>query len=612
MQFPEDYFENRMKWRYGVVAGVFLMIFSLYPQLKLWYVRGSEWQGHYAYNDIDEVAYAAYVKALIDGRPRLNDPYTGRDQLFEKSQEESVFSIQFAAPYTIAIPARILNISAPTAMWLSGAIAAFLIGLTLFWLFGLIFKDSLFAMTGALVTISAGALAAGEGAIAEIFGIFFPAYPYFPGFRRYVPILPLLAFFATVGCVWKMINEQELNKRKVFCFLALIGFSYCVFSYFYIWTSAIAWFLALALIFFILRPKNWLADFQAVSVLILGCLLVLLPYAILLSRRSHTLDQVQLLVFSREPDLMRMPELICFFLIAVVILLLLTKVTDLNDKLTLFTLSLLVVPPITFNQQIITGRVLQPIHYQVFIGNYITTLGLMLVLGILWRHFRQHQKITQAVLVALASLSIIWGFVECHYTVKPLDEANVWRDEAVKIGKRLTELAKTESGNSVVYSPDLIQGDDMPTLAPQSVLWARHQHIFPGVTWQENKERYYQHLYFQGVDKEGLTYLLTEGDFVSIIALFGWGKHTDRLNPEYKPLTYGEVYEEVERFDEYIRNFNPRKSPDTILSYMVIPADWESDFDFSNIDRWYVRSEPEIHGKYLLYYLSLKECLSCP
>lgn len=41
---------------YGAIAGLFLMIFSLYPQIKLWYVRGYEWQGHYAYNDIDEVA----------------------------------------------------------------------------------------------------------------------------------------------------------------------------------------------------------------------------------------------------------------------------------------------------------------------------------------------------------------------------------------------------------------------------------------------------------------------------------------------------------------------------------------------------------------------------
>ena len=106
----------KLRWRFGVIAGIFLAIFCLYPQFKMLYLRGSEWNGHYAYNDIDEVAYASYVRALMDGRPRKNDPYTGRDQTPETPQPESLFSIQFAAPYTIAIPARILGIGTPWAM----------------------------------------------------------------------------------------------------------------------------------------------------------------------------------------------------------------------------------------------------------------------------------------------------------------------------------------------------------------------------------------------------------------------------------------------------------------------------------------------------------------
>lgn len=106
----------KLRWRYGLIAGLFLAIFSLYPQMKMVYLRGEEWNGNYAYNDIDEVAYSAYVRALIDGRPRKNDPYTGKDQSAETPQDESLFSIQFAAPYTIALPARVLGIGAPWAM----------------------------------------------------------------------------------------------------------------------------------------------------------------------------------------------------------------------------------------------------------------------------------------------------------------------------------------------------------------------------------------------------------------------------------------------------------------------------------------------------------------
>jgi len=35
----------KLRWRFGIVAGLFLAIFSLYPQFKLLYNRGSEWNG---------------------------------------------------------------------------------------------------------------------------------------------------------------------------------------------------------------------------------------------------------------------------------------------------------------------------------------------------------------------------------------------------------------------------------------------------------------------------------------------------------------------------------------------------------------------------------------
>ena len=73
------------------------------------YLRGAEWNGHYAYNDIDEVAYAAYLKALIDGRPRKNDPYTGRDDSPENPQPESLFRYNLPGLTRSRYPARIFG-----------------------------------------------------------------------------------------------------------------------------------------------------------------------------------------------------------------------------------------------------------------------------------------------------------------------------------------------------------------------------------------------------------------------------------------------------------------------------------------------------------------------
>ena len=629
----------KLRWQFGIIAGIFLAIFTLYPQMKMLYLRGDDWQGHYAYNDIDEVAYASYVRALIDGRPRKNDPYSGRDDSPETPQPESLFSIQFAAPYTIAIPARIFGIGAPWAMTLAGAFAGFLAALAVFWVIGKLTGDSWFAMAASLAVFCFGSLAAGEGAISEIFFDGF-SYPYFPGFRRYIPAMGFPAFFAMCGFVWMMLrssgqwtvdsrqlengnpdaeartleSEKQIsnfkfqisNSRLIYGALATVCFAFTVYSYFYIWTTAAAWLACLILVWLVERPVSVRDDLKALLGLGAAWVGVLLPYAYMLSNRSQTMDEVQLLVHTRMPDLFRVPEYISFAVLILLIAGLATKLIEMKDRSTLFALSLALVPIAVFNQQIITGRSLQPIHYQVFIGNYAALLALMATIGILWRsRLNMNALAPKAACSAVAVLAIFWGFVECHYTVRVLDEANIERDKGLPVAKRLEELAKNDPypHRTTVLAYDMIQSDDLPTVAPQNVLWARHQHVFAGLTWQESKERYYQYLYYSNVDEKGLDYLLKK-DFVSMIALFGWGRHTDRLSSESKPLTYGEIAEEVRKYGDYVRNYTAEVATDPKLSYVVVRA--AGGTDMANLDKWYARDDGEVIGDYILYRVNLR------
>lgn len=598
----------KLKWRFGVVAAIFLAVFCLYPQLKMFYMRGGEWNGHYAYNDIDEVAYASYVRALIDGRPRKNDPYTGRDQTPETPQPESLFSIQFAAPYTIAIPARIFGVGTPWAMTIAGGLAGFLAALAVFWFLGVLTSDSWFAMVGALATFALGALAAGEGALPEILFDGF-SYPYFPGFRRYIPALTMPAFFAMVGCVWMFLKTDEdaaVRRRLLYGGLATACFAYCVYSYFYTWTTAFAFLGCLFISWILERPETFWKDIKALGVLAAAWIAVLLPYAYLLSQRTDSMDNVQLLVHTRMPDLNRMPEWIAIATLFLIVFGMLKKVISIRDPATLFAIALALVPFAVFNQQVITGRALQPIHYQVFIGNYVAVLGFVVAVGLLWRN-KLGQGRTSVRIICSAAMLIVaaWGFVECHYTVRVLDEANVDRDKALPVAKRLEELAASEPDphRSTVLSYDWLFADDMPSIAPQNILWSRHQHVFAGLSWEESKERYYQQLNYQGVDEKGLDRLL-KTDFVSQIALFGWGRHTDRLTTESKPLTYGEIAEEVERYRVYRTNFGKEQASHPLIRYVVVP---NSDrFDLSKLDEFYDLDEGEIVGSHTIYKARLK------
>ncbi len=606
----------KLRWRFGVLAGIFLAIFCLYPQMKMAYLRGGEWNGHYAYNDIDEVAYASYVRALIDGRPRKNDPYSGRDHTAEAPQPESLFSIQFAAPFTIAIPARIFGIGTPWAMTIAGAVAGFLAALAAFWFLGRLTGDNWYAMAAGLGVFAFGTLAAGEGAVSEIFFDGF-SYPYFPGFRRYIPALGMPAFFVFIGLVWKIVNRQSPagddagsveNRIQAtgHIILAIAAFAFCVYTYFYTWTTAAAFLGCVFLVWLIERPEGWKEDIKRLSIVAAGCIVSLLPYAYLLSQRGETMDHVQLLVYTRMPDFFRFPEYVSFAVLLMIIAGLAFKLFELKDRAVLFLLSLALVAFVVFNQQVITGRSLQPIHYQVFIGNYVAALAVFVAVGLLWRSkLGQGRTSVKIISSAVFALAIFWGFVECHYTVRVLDEANIERDKALPVAKRLEELANQfpDPHRTTVLSFDGIFADDMPSVAPQNILWARHQHVFAGLSWEESKERYYQQLYYSGATEKTLDWLL-KNDFVSQIALFGWGRHTDRLSVDSKPLTYGEINVEVKRFGEYVQNFSRENAARPIVHFVVKRA--SDDVDLSNLEQWYELGEGESIGEHILYRPQLR------
>src|SRR5258705_3536837 len=138
-----------------VTAFLMAMITSM-PQIHLWYVRGSEWNGSCAYSDWDELAYVAYTNALIQGRPRRNDPFSGRDN----SQFETLFSIQFLPAYAVAIPARLIGISADRAFMLILPLATIATFLVVWWLLLEITRNPKLAIVGAICVLSLGTAAA--------------------------------------------------------------------------------------------------------------------------------------------------------------------------------------------------------------------------------------------------------------------------------------------------------------------------------------------------------------------------------------------------------------------------------------------------------------------
>ncbi len=160
--FLEGYLPCKKVLFWALLAGIIISAYSLAPQIQLWGIRGNAWNGVYAYHDHDEMQYAAYIQTLIDGKPRRNSPYTGREDSTENPLDESLFSIQFLAFYPITLPARILGVSSSKAMIYFSVIIGFFSAFALFWMLYLLFDDPFLSFVGTVFVFSSGVLISGQ------------------------------------------------------------------------------------------------------------------------------------------------------------------------------------------------------------------------------------------------------------------------------------------------------------------------------------------------------------------------------------------------------------------------------------------------------------------
>jgi hypothetical protein len=198
-----------------------------------------------------------------------------------------------------------------------------------------------------------------------------------------------------------------------------------------------------------------------------------------------------------------------------------------------------------------------------------------------------------------------WGFVECFYSGRVLDSINVERDAGLAISRRLNEIdaVKGEKRGSVIVFYEWL-GDDLAGTIPQPNLWSLHQNTFGSIPFQKSKERYYQQIYFKNYDRSQLANKLSQGDPLATMALFDAGRVNSYLTSEFSKLSQSEIGAEADAYERYASCFEPQNSPDTILSYAVVPRNRPA--DLTRIDKWYVREELQVFEYNTLYRLTLR------
>ena len=603
--------QKPVRWRLGVLAAMAMTLLALFPQAHLWYKRGSDWQGVYASFDGDEAAYAAYVGALIAGRPRRNDPYTGHEDQPNAPLPESLFSIQFVPPYLLALPARVLKLKAPMLFVILSPFIAFTASLALFWLLLMLLKDGRFAAAGLIVIFCLGVFASGQGTLLALMGR--RTHPIFlPFLRRYVPAVPFPLLFLFFAFVWRALMIEARRARWTSALGAGLIFALLVFSYFYLWTTAAAWLACLALL--------WLATskdagrrraLKIFAVLAAFAALSLAPYALLLTHRAATMDTVQVLQFTHAPDLRRAPELIGFATLLLLAFGAWRKSLDARNPATVFSASFALTPFAVFNQQVLTGLSLQPIHYNVFTLNYVALLAFVLTVGLLRQRGSTDTSETRSVPRLLAAVVTLAAYGLCSIdTIKATrmhESINLLRDEQLQVSWRMEEIGRAANAQRaerpIALVTHLMLADSLPIVAPQAVLWSPHMLVNSGLTTGQYKERMYQYFYYTGIEPEDFPSFLAANRII-IYMLFGPDRAMPHLTTGFVPVTPEEISREQRSYAGYVAAFNQEQAARPTLSFVVTSSD--RPLNLSRLDRWYERDAGERVGDYMIHRVQLR------
>ncbi len=603
------------KWKWVALPVMAMLLLSLLPQVHLWLIRGRNWNGAYVSSQGDELLYSAYINALIEGRPRKNDPFAGRDSTSKSPVSESTFSIQFIPPYVISFLARMFGASASTAMIALIAAAGFLASLSVFWLLNTVLGDYRLAAAGTLFVLCLGGAASGSGLLGIILN-FDLGMPLPPFLRRYQPAAAFPLFFVLNTLVWRSLTSQTKPRLLKSIVLGGVTLVILIFSYLYLWTAAVAWVGCIGVLWFYFRPSDRRKTSAMLGAIVLFISIALVPYAYLVSARPPTLDEQQTLTITHQVDLFRGPEILGMLILVAIVIGVRRGRIQMGESSVIYATSLAILPFVLFNQQVITGRSMQPHHFAAFIANYAVLVGLVIGAVVLWK------TISLRVLVWVAAVALSWGFVEVALPARlgsvPLAVAD---DELIPVLMRLRQLSMNDRkfasvsgsmGNSaLVFSPHIRVSLLLPTWTSQGTLLDMGGLDFGSVSREERKEFFFMHLYYCNADAmllrnslKGVTADIEQSHYARSV-IFGHERVLTVLSHEFQPIQPAEIEREVQQYQVYISSFSREEVMKRSITYAVIPV--EGNFDFTNLDRWYERDAGERVGDYTLYRLKLRE-----
>lgn len=261
------------------------------------------------------------------------------------------------------------------------------------------------------------------------------------------PAMIFIPFFGFLVSFWFFYTKRDWRLGVLSAFLLGLNF----YNYFYSWTYLYAFGGFLVLLFLLQRNRR---EALRISGVFLGALVVAIPYGINLYHAAQysTFADVgmrQGIIFTHSP------AFVGVIVIASVVVFLFWFPREDNKKY-LFWLALLLTPFVTLNQQIFTGKEMQPAHYHWY---FHKTIAFLLVVTITFYLFGRLKtgwyRRVFAVLVIVASFAV-GIFIQANSFTSDRGDAGIVAVERQKYGPVMDWLNQNAVKEEMVLSNDSI------------------------------------------------------------------------------------------------------------------------------------------------------------
>ncbi len=347
--------------RGAIILGIIVSLLCAFPQVyfRIDHRNDGIYQG---IELLPDSPWSARAREVMDGHPWFGN-------IYNKDGKDQPYLFQPLGSMVVAYTGELFSLDINNTLLLSRLVFPFVVTILIYSFVFLVSRDKFAALTSAAILLLADSVLRPFGILQVLHGELPDEFLRIA--RPVNPAMIYVFFFGFLVSFWCYFKDRSVRFGLLSALLLGLNF----YNYLYTWTYLYAFGGLLAL--FYIMERQW-KEVTRLAYVFLGALIVAIPYGINLYKVTSypTYEEVAArfgMVFTHAPLYVGTSVIISIFVF-------LFFFPQVEKRRYYFSLALVLAPFVTMNQQIITGKVLQPSHYHWFFHKPIIIIIICIVI----------------------------------------------------------------------------------------------------------------------------------------------------------------------------------------------------------------------------------------